>query len=257
MLIYSDPIKKRYYAPFFSFAGFSVLFFHLGLVIAAFLIAFTTDGFWLKTKFVVEQPLVRFKKEMILVASGISSTKNSFNVFTWSTFSDYNLLSQNSLRVPLVQTYENDSNYDGIYESLNFEIQIPLADDEVIQDVKLLLFFDYNFRGNLFLEMESLAYIHFSSPFPGSSFSANGDLNFHQKSRLSAGSTRTLYNQPIVNSSLDVSAYRLEAIFKSYNLRNDTTVFDNKFPVWNFGRGRSQPFVFTGNVLYPAQTLQL
>ena len=43
----------------------------------------------------------------------------------------------------LSKSWETDSNLDGKYDSLHFEIKIPLADSEAIHSVQLMLIFDY------------------------------------------------------------------------------------------------------------------
>ena len=41
------------------------------------------------------------------------------------------------------QSWETDNNLDGKYDSLDFNIKIPLADSEAIHSVQLVLIFDY------------------------------------------------------------------------------------------------------------------
>ena len=43
----------------------------------------------------------------------------------------------------LSKSWETDNNLDGKYDSLHFEIKIPLADSEAIHSVQLMLIFDY------------------------------------------------------------------------------------------------------------------
>eukprot|EP01135_Chromosphaera_perkinsii_P008739 Nk52_evm72s1444 gene=Nk52_evmTU72s1444 len=255
MLIYTDPIKRKFYAPALSFAGLSVLIFYLGLVVVAFLIGYGTDGFWLKQIAVREQPNVRFMKNIILSCDGTKSSVPNF--ITWSTYADYNAIASANLRVPAVKTFENDTNNDGKYDSLNFEIELPLSDTEIVNDVKLLLMFDYEFSSNINLKMQSLAYIYYSSPLAGSHFSTEGQLMFNQKSLLGFESTRTLYDTSIVNATRSAGAYSFRNILREYNKRNDTTVFTNSYPVWSSNRGSGQPFIISGTIDYTEQEILL
>ena len=43
----------------------------------------------------------------------------------------------------LSKSWETDNNLDGKYDSLQFNIKIPLADSEAIHFVQLMLIFDY------------------------------------------------------------------------------------------------------------------
>ena len=43
----------------------------------------------------------------------------------------------------LSKSWETDNNLDGKYDSLHFEIKMPLADSEAIHSVQLMLIFDY------------------------------------------------------------------------------------------------------------------
>lgn len=43
----------------------------------------------------------------------------------------------------VLKSWEKDDNLDGKYDSLHFNIEIPLTDSETIHSVQLLLIFDY------------------------------------------------------------------------------------------------------------------
>lgn len=48
----------------------------------------------------------------------------------------------------LLKSWEIDDNLDGKYDSLHFNIEIPLRDSEAIHSVQLLLIFDYQLQVN-------------------------------------------------------------------------------------------------------------
>ena len=53
------------------------------------------------------------------------------------------------------KSWEKDVNLDGKYDSLHFNIEVPLADSEAIHSVQLLLIFDYQLRVSEILNLDS------------------------------------------------------------------------------------------------------
>ena len=52
------------------------------------------------------------------------------------------------------KSWEKDVNLDGKYDSLHFNIEIPLADSEAIHSVQLLLIFDYQLHVSEILNLD-------------------------------------------------------------------------------------------------------
>ena len=53
------------------------------------------------------------------------------------------------------KSWEKDVNLDGKYDSLRFNIEVPLADSEAIHSVQLLLIFDYQLHVSEILNLDS------------------------------------------------------------------------------------------------------
>ena len=53
------------------------------------------------------------------------------------------------------KSWEKDVNLDGKYDSLHFNIEVPLADSEAIHSVQLLLIFDYQLHVSEILNLDS------------------------------------------------------------------------------------------------------
>ncbi|XP_004226312.4 transmembrane protein 231-like [Ciona intestinalis] len=250
--VYSIPIVNRYKTSICSKAALYILCSLVLTFIPPLLIAYRSQGFWMTTNTYEEQPSVRFKKQVLLILD----TQQPGEFLAWSTYSNFNNILQDNLRIPLVTSIETDNNGDGKLDQLNFTAQVPLSTSEYVTSLQLLLFFDYRlFRMSTF-QMESLAYIRHSSISTGSSFTSFGELKLHQKTPLRHRGVDVRYNTSIVDSaSLSASTYDLTNIFSSYTQRNITTIFPNNYPVWKSGRGATQPFTIQVIIDYPTETI--
>lgn len=250
--VHSHPVHQKYKSHICSKATLLQFFVIILTFIPPLIIAFVTHGFWLKESFYREQPDVRFKHEILLVLQG--NTPGSF--LAYSTFQNFNQLLQQKLRIPLIKSWENDDNLDGKYDSLHFNIEIPLRDSEAIHSVQLLLIFDYQLQKYVSLQMESIAYIYHSSPLAGAEFSTLGKLRLQQSMPLPHKGIHTIYNISVIEGrSSKVEAYNLHDIFTSYIQRNVSTEYVSSYPLWTGGRAAGQPFVLKGTVFYPEETI--
>lgn len=96
-------------------------------------------GFWLRSDTYVEQPLVRFKHQFLLLAE----TDIIDSPIVCSTFDELNKQLQKDSQCSIVKVKELDINNDGKSDEIDFEIEIQLRDDEELFALKLLLLFDY------------------------------------------------------------------------------------------------------------------
>ncbi|XP_043937518.1 transmembrane protein 231 [Protopterus annectens] len=210
------------------------------------------EGFWLKQSTYEEQPNIRFRYEVLLIAA----TNTTDNYVAWSTFSYFNNLLGDNLRIPLLLVKEDDINQDGKMDKLNFRLELPLSSSEQVYSMQLILTFSYQlFRMSTF-EMQSMAYIHHSSSLPGSQLYIDGDLKLQQRQALNHRGLDTRYNVSVINgSSPFASAYDLTNIVGSYQERNVTTVLFCPSPVWIVGRAANAPFVVNAVIRYPTQVI--
>ncbi|NWQ92445.1 TM231 protein, partial [Burhinus bistriatus] len=208
-------------------------------------------GFWLKQSSYLEQPTVRFRYEVLFVAT-IGPGPGS--LLAWSTFPAFNRLQEDRLRVPLLSTREEDKNQDGKMDQLHFKLELPLQPTEHVVGVQLILLFSYQLYRMSTLVMQSMAFLQFFSPVPGSQLYMNGDLKLNQRQLLNYCGLDTRYNVSVVNgTSPFASDYDLTNIIAAYWERNVTTVFSDPNPVWMTGRATDTPFIINATIRYPVE----
>ncbi|XP_048172364.1 transmembrane protein 231 isoform X2 [Corvus hawaiiensis] len=209
--LFSHPaLYTRYRAGFCSAAALALLLITALTYVPPLLVAYRSHGFWLKQSAYLEQPTVRFRYEVLFVAT-IGSGPGSF--LAWSTFPAFNRLQEDRLRVPLLS------------------------------------------RMSTFV-MQSMAFLQFFSPVPGSQLYMNGDLKLNQRQLLNHCGLDTRYNVSVVNgTSPFASDYDLANIIAAYWDRNVTTVFSDPSPVWMTGRATDTPFIINATVHYPVEVI--
>ncbi|XP_013388684.1 transmembrane protein 231 [Lingula anatina] len=250
--VYNHPEVRRYRTNVCSRATYVQLITTLLTFLPPLFIGYGSQGFWQKSDTYQEQPDVHFKHQVLMVLE----TAQESSYIAWSTYQNFNRMQQAHLRVPIVKSREEDSNRDGLYDTLYLTVQVPLLDTEHIHGVKLLLIFDYKLNILSSFQMESMAYIQHDSPRSGAELKVIGDLRLVQKDLLLHRGVDNRFNSPVIDdTSIYADAYDLANIFSSYSSRNVTTVLDSSYPVWTTGRGTGQPFVITATIRYPRETL--
>uniref|UniRef100_A0A3Q3NMX4 Transmembrane protein 231 n=1 Tax=Labrus bergylta TaxID=56723 RepID=A0A3Q3NMX4_9LABR len=203
------------------------------------LVAYRSQGFWIKRSTYEEQPVVRFQYQTLLVAA--TSTQGDY--VAWSTFPHLNNMLGDNLRIPAVSVREEDQNQDGKLDRLTFRLELPLQPEEQVYSVQLLLTFSYQLFRMSTVVMQSLAYVQHSSSVPGAKLFISGDLRLQQKTPLPHRGLYNIYNMSVIDgSSPFASAYDLDNIIGSYQERNLTTVLSCPMPVWTVGRAAGSPF---------------
>lgn len=221
-------------------------------VIPPLLIAYRSEGFWIKQAYYREQPDVKFKHQILLLVH--TGSQNSY--VTWSTYQNFNLLEQANLRIPLVKSREEDSNRDGKNDNFRFSIEVPVLDTENVYGVQLIFIFDYRLYRFSDLRMETLAYISHTSAMSGAELRTDGDLRLRLGQPLAHKGLDTRYDVPIIDStSVFAEDYTFSKIFSSYQQRNVSTRFECDYPIWLTGRGSGQPFIIQGTIYYPEETI--
>jgi len=250
--VYSKPVKTIYRSALISKASFYKFVGVCLTIISPLLIAYQSQGFWLTTNRYIEQPRVLFTKQILLIAN----TQNDGGYVAWSTYTNFNMILGDNLRIATVSSFESDYNGDGKFDNLNMTIQIPLSTSENIVGFQLVLMFDYLLQRYSTFQMQTMAFIDYQSFSPGAIFTSYSDLNLVQKTPLYHRGSDTRYNQPIINSSsLSVYEYDLNRIFQVYSSRNLTTKLDNSYYTWKTGRGSTEPFTIQLSINYPVTTI--
>uniref|UniRef100_A0A8K9XVB5 Transmembrane protein 231 n=1 Tax=Oncorhynchus mykiss TaxID=8022 RepID=A0A8K9XVB5_ONCMY len=137
--VYSHPASIRYKT---SVCTKATLF--LGIVlcltyIPPLLVAYRSQGFWVKRSTYEEQPVVRFQYQVLIIAA----TSTSGDYVAWSTFPNFNNMQGTNLRIPSISVREEDQNQDGKLDRLKFRLDLPLRSDEQVYSIQLLLTFSY------------------------------------------------------------------------------------------------------------------
>lgn len=96
LTLHSIPFVREYQSTWISRASFFVLLCFLVCTLAPLLVAYSSHGFWIKHHVHREQPDVRFKYQALLLA------RSSTSDITWSTFAEYNSLTNQYLSFPSI-----------------------------------------------------------------------------------------------------------------------------------------------------------
>ncbi|XP_056381814.1 transmembrane protein 231 [Hyla sarda] len=250
--VYSHPLLVRYRTSICSKATLFLLVVLVLTYIPPLLVAYRSQGFWLKQSTYEEQPNVKFRYEALLIALN----SNSGGYVAWSTFQAFNSLVGDRLRIPKVSVREEDQNQDGKMDQLNFNLELPILAVENVYGVQLILTFSYQlYRMSTFV-MQSMAFIQYTSAVPGAKLYINGDLRLQQRQPLRHQGLETTYNISVINgTSPFASSYDLTNIISAYQERNVTTFLSNPNPIWLVGRGTSDPFVINAVIRYPVETI--
>ncbi|XP_051916979.1 transmembrane protein 231 [Hippocampus zosterae] len=250
--VYSHPVLIRYKASVCTSATVFLVVVVCLTYISPLLVAFRSQGFWIKRSTYEEQAVVRFQYETLLVVA--TSTKGDHVV--WSTFPHLNNMLGEKLRIPAVSVREEDQNQDGKVDRLIFQLQLPLKDEENVYSVQLLLIFSYQLFTKSTVVMQSLAYMQHSSPVPGAKLFISGDLRLQQRTPLPHRGLFNIYNVSVIDgSSPFASAYDLDNIVRRYQERNLTTVLSCPTPVWTTGRAAGSPFQLIAEIHYPVEVI--
>lgn len=250
--VYSHPALIRYRSSVCTKATLFMVVVLCLTYIPPLLVAYRSQGFWVKTSSYEEQPVVRFQYEVMVVAS----TSAQGDYVAWSTFPNFNHLQGAHLRIPAVSVREEDDNLDGKSDRLLLQMSLPLKPEEQLYSLQLLLTFSYQLFRMSTVVMQSLVYVQFSSAVPGARLFISGDLRLQQRAPLPHRGLYNVYNISVIDSSSPfASAYEVERIIQKYQQRNLTTVLSNSIPVWTPGRASSAPFELSAEIRYPLEVI--
>ncbi|TNN00800.1 transmembrane protein 231 [Takifugu flavidus] len=250
--VYSHPALLRYQTSVCTKATLFLLVVLCLTYISPLLVAYRSQGFWIKRATYEEQPVVRFQYQTLLVAA--TSIRGDF--VAWSTFPHLNNMLASNLRIPSVSVREEDQNQDGKLDFLILNLQLPLQPEEQVYSVQLLLTFSYQLFRMSTVVMQSLAYLQHSSPVPGAKLFISGDLKLQQKTPLPHRGVYDIYNMSVIDgSSPFASAYDLENIIGRYRERNLTTVLSCPEPVWIIGPAAGSAFELNVKIRYPVEVI--
>ncbi|XP_007558546.1 transmembrane protein 231 [Poecilia formosa] len=250
--VYSHPALVRYRTSVCTKATLFLVVVLCLTYIAPLLVAYRSQGFWIKRKTYEEQPVVRFQYQTLLFAA----TSLQGDYVAWSTFPHLNNMLGTNLRIPAVSVREEDQNQDGKLDLLTFQLHLPLKSDEHVYSIQLLLTFSYQLFRKSTVVMQSLAFVQHSSPVPGAKMFISGDLRLQQRIPLPHRGLHNTYNVSVIDgASLFASSYDLINIMRRYQERNLSTVLSGPVLVWTVGRADGSPFELNAEIRYPLEII--
>eukprot|EP00698_Gefionella_okellyi_P003611 TRINITY_DN1338_c0_g1_i2.p1 TRINITY_DN1338_c0_g1~~TRINITY_DN1338_c0_g1_i2.p1 ORF type:complete len:308 (+),score=20.09 TRINITY_DN1338_c0_g1_i2:42-965(+) len=231
VLVYEEPIRRRYYARVLSRAFWTQFFLIAFAIIFSFAVAYTTGDFWWREGLYTEQPRITYQDKAIVVLGG--QTLGSSLI--WTSYDKINQLIPSNFRVPDIQASVADTNFDGLPESHTIEITMPLVSaTESIFRVSALFFFDVTLQTKTRVLLQGAAYVDYSNVVPGAKLFVDGDLVLRQMTPFTPNTVRNVFATSIVNTSAiqSIEQATFQTILGAYNSRNDTTLYQQQYSTW-------------------------
>ncbi|XP_062508277.1 transmembrane protein 231-like [Corticium candelabrum] len=251
LTVFTDNVIRQYRTSIVSKGLLFQLVVFVTTIVVPFFVAYSSRGFWMREGTYREQADVTFRREVVLTLSGYQRTRIFF-----SSFSSFNHLLSDQLRVPLIRSREEDSNFDGLSDVLHFSLEMPLLPNDEVVSVQLLLFFDYRLKKYSELTLQGMIIMDESTPIQSAKFHFSGRLRLRQSGPLPASGQVNTYNVHAINTTSSFAQdYDITSIVTNYESRNDTIYLDLASHVWKKGQSPNGKFIIVGTVYYPEQTI--
>ena len=198
---------------------------------------FWNNTLWTTRNSYQEQPNVSFLYKVIMVLQTTSTLNGASKEIYVSTLDTVNALRPDTFRMAAVQSYEEDTDLDGIIDWFQLKVDVPLNDDEKVMSMQTVAFFEYQLDQRVKLQMESAAYTSVDSNLPLSGYDTEGDLIFRQVHPLGVrGYKSTLYEEetPLVKLNSEVyhvSNSNIGDILAKYRTRDVAADYVERYPV--------------------------
>ncbi len=244
--LFSEPLRRRYYASYFSLAYLFFLTTVFILVGLPFFLSYSPT-FWLKTSSYRSQLKSTYSHKIIVTAEGPSGT-----VLAYSSMPSVNKF-HDTYRAMSVSTLPHDNNFDGIMDEFDIEISIPLRSGEEVSKVDVMVFFSTMVMGSSRMVFESPVHFTFSSGLSGSSVYASGNLDFLQSSPLpTRGGYVTMYeNDDLLDPTLVSGPIYISDLLPTVAARNYTQIFTNTHSYWTPATTNTDRFSIKTNIKIP------
>lgn len=126
---------------------------------------------------------------------------------------------------PLIKCSSFDDNNDGLIDRFKFKITFEVNDVQKIENIKLIFFFKYEFKINVFGRMNTVAMADIDTPFGASYIQVDGNLNLKQKAPIDRTTFyNELYYEHIYKDSDEYLTFN--EIANEYYNRNFSTIYD-------------------------------
>ncbi|KAF5293125.1 hypothetical protein FQA39_LY13735 [Lamprigera yunnana] len=248
--VYSKCFTIKYKAYLFSKGTIFTLLTQVASIVAPFLIAFHTKGFWIKHDIFYEQPEVKFKGEYIInvITNNASSPILCSNLPFLQRFKDFDSCS-------LLKVIEVDKNNDGRMDELQFDTIIEVNNLQV-QTLHLILLLEYSIKANCLMKMQSAAVVQENIFFGRNKIDVDAQLGLLQFRPIFCHPHRTNqeYNFPCVTENAN-EKYDIKNIIQNYSLRNMSTFLMNKHISHTKDNNNNLEFLINLRIQYPVHAV--
>ena len=100
--VHAKPLVREFQSTWISQASLFTLFCSILCLICPLLVAYSSQGFWVKYQIHQERPTISFKYQALLLAKGTDGSE-----ITWSTYAEYNALTSHYFSYPTISVYTN------------------------------------------------------------------------------------------------------------------------------------------------------
>ncbi len=240
VVVLEEPLSRKYCAPRLSCTYlFIALSNILALILPLYFFTGTDGDFWMIHGTYREQPNIKFLYKCIVVLEATSSTTGQKKEIFVSTMDSLNVLRPESFRMASVQFHEEDIDLDGRIDFITLETNVPIAADEEIHGMKVLLFFNFRLQKRVKLEMETVAYTSIESGAPIGGFNSKGSLMLRQANPLGIRNYSSfLYakDTPLVGifdtpSARRITDSNINRVLKNYRERDVAADYVERYPI--------------------------
>ncbi|CAH2239918.1 transmembrane protein 231 [Pararge aegeria] len=232
---FSYSVEVQYKSRLLSKATLFTLSTTLLTIILPFIVAYRSRGFWLKSSYFYEHPLVHTTYDYLLIAETDDPGVNIICGDTSALDGDRAGDEENCVEV---QIQEDDMNQDGKNDVLKFHAHLIVPKNRMISSIILILGIDFKICNVCPLQMQSLAVV--TKEFNGqpNAFKSYGQLQIRQMKHLSClqNILDTSYNSSLFNHEGYSTKNIVDFILEEYLRREVTTLVNPTYSRTQNGR---------------------
>ncbi|KAH3764868.1 transmembrane protein 231-like [Pelomyxa schiedti] len=246
VVVHSTPLSRVFRAPLGSSAACISILLFCALWILPFFIAFATPSFWIKEESYYERPDVHFRHEVVVELSGPAT------FLTWSSSKSFSSLVTGTKRAPAVKAREVDKDFDGLVDEFFLSLSMPMATGESVNHLYAAIFFQYNLKKRIKMQMEGALFIDESFPTSAPFLDIYGSMNLQQQEPLPVlSATRKVYNGSMLSDTSTSSDASISHLMMLNSQRNESILLHPKYSHWGPSGYNTQPH---NPVLYDGST---
>ena len=256
IVVYEEPLMRQYKASRFSSSYVFLLLFNLLILLVPFILySGSAGGLWVTTSSYYEQPDVKFLYKFMMVLEATSPATGQTKEIFVSNLDSLNVLRPGSYRSAIISVNDEDQDLDEKVDSFTLEADVPIGEDEQIQSMQAMLFFNYKLDDRVKFDMESIAYTSVDSSNL-ISFDTSGTLVLRQSNPLGIrDSSSTLYEEetPLLDNNGLTS---IDDILKTYRDRKVAVDYEERYPIKTRAtKGEASAFHFKMKINIPNQEI--